>query len=87
MSKPFDKFKSLRPTIARSPQPISRATCQPIIATASARSALIGVRLPVHDTHTLIVLREMRRRCCRLLAINTMISAHSKSDSIQLYGV
>jgi len=28
------------------PQP----TCQPIIATAGARSAGIGVRLPVHDT-------------------------------------
>jgi len=32
------------------PQPSRRVTCQPIIATAGARSAGIGVRLPVHDT-------------------------------------
>jgi len=35
---------------APSPHPSRCATCQPIIATAGARSAGIGVRLPVHDT-------------------------------------
>jgi len=41
---------------APSPQPSRRATCQPIIATAGARSAGIGILLPVYDRPTLRIL-------------------------------